>query len=100
MDMNVFYRHFVSAEEKQRVQALEPFDEFEVMSNQAFGPGSDLGQVLGSVSSPPCRFAASWVLQPLSEPIDLPFSFFKLCLLGKHVEAETSETFLPTWPCH
>ncbi|KAJ6652299.1 hypothetical protein lerEdw1_012752 [Lerista edwardsae] len=29
IDLNAFYRGFVSAAEKQRIQALEPFDEFE-----------------------------------------------------------------------
>lgn len=30
MDMNEFYRSFVPGEEQKRIQALEPFDEFEV----------------------------------------------------------------------
>ncbi|KAL7982905.1 hypothetical protein Chor_013511 [Crotalus horridus] len=30
MDMNEFYGHFVPREEQKRIQALEPFDEFEV----------------------------------------------------------------------
>lgn len=30
MDMNEFYGRFVPREEQKRIQALEPFDEFEV----------------------------------------------------------------------
>ena len=71
VDMNHFYNHYVCDSEKQRVNALEPFDEFEEWSLKcshyslitAFSGGaisaSKLGAIWPTINAEKCKIEAT-----------------------------------------